>query len=85
MPQDTVAPAFVMPDWMKPFARLIENTGDAYSGEPPDEHFVQVVEAMMNRKVNARINLPVAMLQIAVESQVLLLKRLHAFGLLEKL
>jgi hypothetical protein len=63
-----MSPDFTMPDWMKPLEEHFANTG----GWP--------VEELMREKVNSRINLPVAMLQVAVESQVILLKRLKAAG-----
>jgi hypothetical protein len=76
------AQRFTMPEWMKPLARYINDTGDCYSGNPPDEHFAGKVEELLNRRVNANVNLPVAMMQVSVNAQVRLLRVLHGNGLL---
>lgn len=59
-------PAFVLPEWMKQYTPLFTNTGG------------WDVEELMRTQVNARTNLPVAMLQVAVESQIILLAGLNA-------
>lgn len=60
-----------MPEWMKPFEPLIDDTG----GNP--------IETLVNdNETNARINLVRAVLCIAVKDQVTMLYRLARRGLL---
>ena len=61
---------WTMPTWMEPYRSWIVNTGG------------NSVEEMMNSNVDVRINLPVAMLSVAVQSQVALLNRMHQEGAL---
>lgn len=63
---------FTPPVWMQPFLKLLNNTG----GNDPVE--------LLNRRVDSRTNMAVAMLQIAVESQVALLDSLHHDGRLKE-
>lgn len=62
---------WVMPEWMKPLQHYFANTGG------------NEIEDLMNRDVDARANLPVAMIQVAVESQVIMLNRLRGAGLID--
>ena len=57
-----------MPAWMKPYAAMIVNTGGN-----------DVVD-LMNKDVDSRINLPLAMIQVCIDSQVTLLTALHDKG-----
>lgn len=65
-------PVWKMPKWMEPYRELIGNTGG------------NTVEEMMNDDSNAQINLPRAVLAVAVKSQVGLLCTLHARELLRR-
>lgn len=59
---------WTMPKWMREYEPLIVNTGG------------NTVAEMMNGNADARVNLPLAMLQACVESQVALLWALHGKG-----
>lgn len=67
-----------MPNWMHPYADLITNTGDS----DPDR--VKVIERMYNGNADPFVNLPLSTLQACVKSQVALLYRMFALGLLNK-
>lgn len=58
-----------MPDWMKPYARLIGNTGH----DPTIEN----IEKIFNGYTDPTINLPLSLLQACVKSQVELLVELY--------
>jgi len=66
-----------MPKWMKPYADDICNTGDN------DQDRVKVVERLANGRTDIVINMPLAVLESCVHSQVLLLNKLHADGKLK--
>lgn len=57
-----------MPDWMEKYRGSINNTGG------------NTVEECVNSKATLRVNMPMAILNIAVTSQVGLLNTLHARG-----
>ena len=59
---------WVMPEWMEQYRQYFVNTGG------------NSIEDLMNMKVDSRVNLPLAMLQVCVESQALLLVRLRNQG-----
>lgn len=59
---------YVIPEWMKELEPFFQDTG----GWP--------IEELMNQKVDSRINLVVATLQIAVGAQITLLNRLYREG-----
>lgn len=66
---------WVMPDWMKPYEKLIYNTGG------------NKVEELVNddgTNSNVFVNAPRALICCAVKSQVDLLTALHAHGLLKE-
>ena len=67
------APAWVMPEWMEPYREHFANTGGN-----------SIEELMSDSDSNVRNNVVRAALIIAVESQVILLSRLHARGALPK-
>jgi hypothetical protein len=62
--------AWAMPDWMRPYAEFIRNTGG------------NDIEALVNGTTDVWVNAPLALLEVAVHSQVALLQSLHAAGLL---
>lgn len=65
---------WTMPDWMRPYEDLFINTGG------------NTVEDLMNRHpsdANVVINAPLALICVAVESQVALLEELRNRGLLK--
>lgn len=62
---------WTMPPWMEPYRKLIGNTGG------------NAIEEMMNDETDARINLPRAVLAVAVKSQVGLLYALRKAGMLD--
>lgn len=64
-----------MPEWMEKYREHIGNTG----GNSVED----LLDRLANEKSLMKTNWPVAVLAIAVESQVDLLKRLHRAGLLE--
>lgn len=66
-----------MPDWMKPYAGLIVNTGI--------EPTVPNIEEMMNGNTDPRVNLPRSTLEACVKSQVAFLGILHARAMLAKI
>ena len=57
---------WTMPIWMESYRDLIGNTGG------------NSVEELMNDNTDSRVNLPLAILSVAVQSQVHLLERLYA-------
>ncbi len=59
---------YVVPEWMEQYRDYFVNTGG------------NSIEELMNMKVDSRVNMPLAMLQICAESQTLLLARLHKAG-----
>ena len=59
---------WVMPEWMEKYRGSINNTGG------------NTVEECVNSKASLQVNMPMAILNIAVTSQVGLLKTLHARG-----
>lgn len=61
---------WTMPKWMEPFRESIVNTGG------------NSVEDLMNDRSNVVVNAPLAMLAVAVHSQVTLLNILHKQGIL---
>lgn len=63
-----------MPEWMRPFAPLITNTGRHDSGDP------KVIEQMFNKHTDPRVNLPLSTLEACVIAQVSLLERLRVEG-----
>ncbi len=66
--------AWVMPEWMKPYVEFICNTGG------------NSVEELMNadsKTANVVVNAPLALICVAVKSQVWLLEELHKKGLLK--
>lgn len=60
---------WTMPEWMEPFRESIVNTGG------------NSVEDLMNDRSNVVINAPLAMLAVAVHSQVTLLTVLRKKGM----
>ena len=62
---------WTMPQWMRPYAEHIVNTGGN-----------DLVD-MVNGTASPLINLPLSVLQACVKSQVALLNRLHAAHLLK--
>ena len=72
MPNTKKAP-WVMPAWMEPYRNDFTNTGGN-----------SIEELMSDSDSNVRNNVVRAALIIAVESQVILLSRLHARGVLPK-
>lgn len=63
---------WVMPKWMEPYRDDILNTGG------------NTVEDLVNGNTKAAINLPLAILEVAVSSQVGLLSKLYSEGRLPK-
>lgn len=64
-------PEFVMPSWMEPYRDMFQNTGG------------NSIESLMNdRDTNAWNNAVRSALIISVDSQVTLLIRMHAAGLI---
>ena len=63
---------WVMPEWMKQYEGLIRNTGG------------NTVERLVNGRTDPGINLPLAVLEACVYSQVELLEVLHEAGLLKE-
>ena len=59
---------WVMPEWMEKYRASINNTGG------------NTVEECVNSKASLQVNMPMAILNIAVTSQIGLLKTLHARG-----
>lgn len=59
---------WTMPAWMEPFREDFTNTGG------------NSVERLLNGTTDARVNLPLAVLEACAQSQVLLLDRLHRKG-----
>ena len=68
---------WAMPYWMRPYAKMVTNTGASPSEDP-----VLVVETMYNETADPRVNLPLSTLQACVKSQVGMLYRLHEAELL---
>lgn len=64
-----------MPEWMERYREYIGNTG----GNSVEE----LLDRLANESGLMKTNFPVAVLAIAVESQVDLLERMHRAGLLE--
>ncbi len=65
-----------MPEWMKPYAPLIVNTGIGPT--------VENIEQMMNDSTDPCVNLPRSTLEACVKSQVALLGILHDRAFLAK-
>lgn len=63
-----MSPVWTMPEWMKQYVEYIGETGG------------NDVEELVNGKTKMSINLPLAVLEIAVRAQVDLLARLHVAG-----
>lgn len=61
-----------MPEWMEPYRASFRNTGN------------NSIEDMMSRKVSLETNMPLYLIQLAVQSQVALLMTLHHAGDLTK-
>lgn len=75
----TMKTKWKMPDWMRPYAEHVTNTGSNQLDR------VAVVEEMYNGDADPRVNLPLSTLQACVKSQVALLYRLkEAHGLDER-
>lgn len=62
---------WIMPKWMEPYRDLIANTGG------------NTVEKCFNSKATLQINMPMAILNISVTSQISLLNKLHDEGKLK--
>ena len=60
-----------MPKWMKKYEKFIRNAGG------------NSIEELVNDRTTVQINLPLAMISVAVSSQVILLTVLHDKGLLK--
>lgn len=63
---------WVMPKWMEPFRPYIHNHGG------------NSIERLMNGNTTMRVNMPLAILEVAVSTQVTLLENLHREGLLKE-
>lgn len=61
---------WTMPEWMEPYRNFVLNTG----GNP--------IEELMNDQVDARINLPRAVLCACTAAEIGMLARLQSAGLL---
>lgn len=65
-----MAKQWLMPKWMEPYRSFVLNTG----GNP--------IEELMNDRVDARVNLPRAVLCACTAAEIGMLARLHSAGLL---
>ena len=70
MPKKHKVKVWIMPPWMKPYRKLIHNTGG------------NDIECMVNGNASPLINLPLSTLQACVKSQVAMLETLHEHKLL---